>query len=85
MKRRQKKKPKYLPTPEQIADATAKVRAGWNTQTRQRRGGCGGDKKDKDYVPVVCRFHSDRNTGIGIEVVEGVNILPVDGVVGEIG
>lgn len=33
----QKDRPKYLPTPQQIARETAKIRAGWDEQTRLER------------------------------------------------
>lgn len=77
-KMRSQKKPRYLPTPEKIAEETAKIRAGWSDKNRCRRDGLSKDKKDKDHVPVVCWFYDSRNTGVGMEMVEGISVVPAD-------
>ena len=64
---------KYEPTPEEIAEGTAKFRADWNDKTRRKRRGS-KDKKDVDYVPVVGRFCKTLNGTYGLEMVEGMGV-----------
>lgn len=65
--------PQYEPTPEEIAAGTAKIRAGWKDGREPGRRGP-KEKRNKDYVPKVCRFYGRRNGSVGIEIVDGLSM-----------